>query len=188
MIQSAISQVRSQLNQYLRQTFDLTEDVAVLSNIVDQDGTVIAGINNKLVLFLVNIERDSTAFRPGGNGAIGFDRVALSRPPVFLNLYLMVAANFTDYSESLKFISNAVAFFQRSPVFDHQNAPDMDRRIAKLALDIENLNIRDLSTLWGALSGRYIPSVLYKVRTIMVDSEDVSGVVPVVRSPEPTVG
>ncbi len=40
-------------------------------------------------------------------------------------------------------------------------------------LDIENLNIKDLSTLWSAITGKYLPSVIYKVRMVAFDSGDV---------------
>ena len=87
----------------------------------------------------------------------------------------MVAACFNggNYPEALKLISHAVSYFQRQPYFDHQNSPDLDKRISKLALDIENLNVQDLSSLWGVLSGKYLPSVLYKVRMVSFDSGDV---------------
>jgi len=55
MIDSAISLITSQLNQYLRRTFDLTEDIVAVSNILEQDGTVPPHVDNKLVAFLVNI-------------------------------------------------------------------------------------------------------------------------------------
>ena len=158
-----------------------------MSNILEQDGTVVNGVNNKLLLFLVNIEKEDVGARSGGSGSFGLDRSVVGRPPLFLNLYLMIAANFTEYAESLNFLSNTVSFFQRNPVLDHQNTPDMDRRISKLALDIENLTLQDLSTLWGALSGRYLPSVLYKVRSIMVDSDDVGGLTDTVRRAAPSV-
>lgn len=187
LIRSAISHIRNQLNQHLRNSFELSEDVAIMSNILEQDGTVVNGVSNKLLLFLVNVEKEDVGARSGGSSGFGLDRGVVGRPPLFLNLYLMVAANFTDYTESLKFLSNTVSFFQRNPVLDHQNTPDMDRRITKLALDIENMKLQDLSTLWGALSGRYLPSILYKVRTIMVDSDDVGGLADTVRRAAPSV-
>jgi len=39
----------------------------------------------------------------------------------------------------------------------HQNTPDLDNRIDKLTMDIENLNIKDLSSMWTILSGKYLP-------------------------------
>ncbi len=87
----------------------------------------------------------------------------------------MVAGYFNgnNYPEALKFLSNTISFFQRLPVMDHENTPGLDSRIEKLILDIENLNIKDLSTLWSAITGKYLPSVIYKVRMVAFDSGDV---------------
>jgi hypothetical protein len=189
MIDSAISHIASQLNQYLRRSFDLTEDVVVISNILEQDGSVASHIDNKLVVFLVNIEKDAVAHRQTNGNMSGGDRSVISYPPIYLNLYLMFAGNFSgnNYLESLKFVSNTISFFQRRPVFDHQNTPDLDSRIDKLVMDIENVNITDLNNLWSVLSGRYLPSILYKVRMVAFDSGDVITRVPKLKEPQSSV-
>ena len=175
MIDAAIGHIAGQLNQYLKRTFDLNEDIVVISNILEQDGTVANNVDNKLAMFLINVEKDTVPFRPQNKDTTGLDRSVISYPPIFLNLYLMVAGHFngTNYPEALKFLSNTISFFQRRPVLDHENTPDMDSRIEKLILDIENLNIKDLSTLWSAITGKYLPSIIYKVRMVAYDSGDV---------------
>lgn len=190
MIDSAISLITNQLNQYLTRSFDLTEDIVVVSNILEQDGTVLPHVDNKLVAFLVNIERDELAYRrPSNMGSVGADTSVVNYAPVYLNFYLMFAGNFSgnNYMESLKFISNTVSYFQRRPFFDHHNAPDMDARIDKLAMDIQNLTFADLGNLWGILSSRYLPSVLYKVRMVAFDSDDIMTQVPTVRETQQIV-
>jgi len=187
MIHSAISHIAAQLNQYLKRTFELNEDIVVLSNILEQDGNVAPHVNNKLVVCLVNIEKDPVPFRRPNGAHVGADRSIVNPSPVYLNLYLLVAGHFGSYPEALKFISNTVGFFQRCPLFDHQNTPDLDRRIDKLILDIENLNIQDLSNLWGILSGKYLPSILYKVRMVAFDSGDVRSQTPTVQEPQYSV-
>lgn len=185
MIDAAISHIAGQLNQYLKSVFELSEDVVVISNILEQDGNVASHINNKLVVFLVNIERDTSPQRQS-NGMPGGERAVVGFPPIYLNLYLMFAGHFSgkNYPEALKFVSNTIAFFQGHPVFDHHNSPDLDRRIDKLVLDIENLNLKDLGSLWGALSGKYLPSVLYKIRMVSVDAGDVKTQVPTLKTPQ----
>jgi hypothetical protein len=188
MINAAVSHIANQLNQFLKRSFDLNEDVVVMSNILEQDGTLAPNINNKLVVFLVNIEKETTSSRQADY--CGFERSASTYPPVFLNLYVMVAGNFSgsNYSEALKFVSNTVSFFQRQPVFDHTVTPDLDKRINKLILDIENLNIQDLSSLWGVLSGKYQPSILYKVRMVSFDSGDIRSQLSPIRGYQASVG
>ena len=63
MIYAAVSHIASQLNQFLRRSFDLTEDMVVLSNILEQDGTVAPDVNNKLVVFVVNGVRPDISVR-----------------------------------------------------------------------------------------------------------------------------
>jgi len=186
LIDSALSQIVGQLNDVLKRDVGSSEDLVVLSNLIEQNGTVATRVDNRLVVFLVNVERDATArhtadLRGGGVAVATF-------PPVSLNLYVMVAAHFTDgnYGEALKFLSHAVGFFQSHPVLDRSNTPDLDPRIERLVLEIENLGIQDLSSLWGVLSGHYLPSVLYKVRMITFESGDIRRVVPRVTRPSST--
>lgn len=189
MINSAILHLTNYLNQYLKRTFDLNEDIVELSNIVEQDGTVATNVTNKLVVCLVNIEKDSTSVNLPKRGMMPSDKAVMGYPPVHLNLYLMFAAHFSgnNYSEALKFLSHTISFFQRNPVFDHQNTPDLDRRIHQLALDIENLDTKDLSSLWSILSGKYLPSILYKVRMLSFAADDIKAQIPVSKAPQPSV-
>jgi hypothetical protein len=186
MINSAISHLASQLNQFLKRSFDLNEDIVVVSNILEQDGSVSANVTNKLVVFLTNIEKDTIPFRQpangnsGSNSGNGNSRSVVSSQPIYLNLYVMFAANFSgsNYPEALKFISYTIGFFQKQPVFDQRSTPDLDPRIEKLILDVENLSFPDLSNVWGLLSGKYLPSILYKVRMVSFDADDVAGQAP----------
>jgi hypothetical protein len=187
MIDAAIDHVASELNQYLKRVFDSNEDVVVVSNILEQDGTVATHINNKIVVSLVNIEKDSLAYRQQNVASIGSARTVVTNPPTYFNLYLMFASYFSgnNYQEGLKFLSNTISFFQAQDVFDQQNSPGLNRQISKLILDVENLNMTDLSNLWGILSGKYLPSVLYKVRMVTYDASAVKKQTPSLSRPEP---
>jgi hypothetical protein len=158
------------LNQHLKIRFELSEDIVVISNLVDHDGSVCAHINNRVVIFITNIEKE-TAMNLGG--AIPNTSSFTTAKPIFLNLYVMVSANFTgtNYNESLKFISSVIGFFQAHPVFNHQNSPDLDKKIDKIILDIENVQTQDLSNMWGMFGAKYVPSILYKVRMITIDDQ-----------------
>lgn len=189
MINAALNHLAGQLNQQFKNNFQLVEDIVVVSNLVELDGSTAAGANNKLVLTLVNIEKDSLPYRAGTQGQVMDERQMLRSPPLFLNLYLMMSANFGagNYAEALKTISQAISFFQQQAVFDRHNSPGMDRRIEKLILELENLKIPDLNNLWSLMGGRYLPSVLYKLRMITVDSSAVIGQVPMITDPRISV-
>lgn len=188
MINLAVQLLSAQLNQHLRRTYNLSEDVVVVSNLLEMDGTIAPNVNNKLVIFLVNIERDSVPFRKVSLHEVG-EREVQSSMPLYFNIYLMMTANFTgnNYPEALKFLSSTINFFQKNHVLNRQTAPEMDTRIEKLILEIENLSIQDLSNLWGTLGGKYLPSILYRVRLVAFDTDDITGRIPVVGEPKPMV-
>jgi len=172
LIDSAINHIANELNQHLMRTFSLSEDAVAISNVVEQDGTVATHVNNKIVVSLVNIEKDTVPFRQQTAASIGTNRNVVTNQPIYFNIYIMFASYFSgnNYQEGLKFISNTISYFQSQPVFDQGNSPGLSDDIEKLVLDIENLNINDLSNLWGVLSGKYLPSILYKVRMVAYDS------------------
>jgi len=175
MIASAIDHIASELNLHLMRATGLNEDVVVVSNVLEQDSSVASHVNNKIVVSLVNIEKDSMPYSQlqANNG--NASRSVVRNPPLYFNLYLMFASYFSgnNYQEGLKFISNTISYFQGQSVFDQQNSPELNSGIDKLILDIENLDINSLSNLWGILSGKYLPSVLYKVRMVTIDSNAV---------------
>lgn len=187
MINAALGTLAGQLNQFFRRTLALSEDIVEVSNLVEADGKAAPTINNKVVLLLVNVERDTVPQSGVNKSYSGVERVVFGAAPVFLNLYVMVAANFSgkNYGEALKHLSHSVAFFQRQSVFDRHTTPDMDRRIEKLAVDIENLSVTDLSNLWSILGGKYLPSVLYKVRMIALTTDNIVAQRPVIIDPKP---
>jgi hypothetical protein len=189
LIQAAINHLATQLNAYLKRTNNLSEDIVVVSSLVEADGSASAHANNKLILLLTNIEKDTVPQR-GGSRALGGDgRAPASSQALYLNLYVMLAANFSgsNYAEALKFISKAIGYFQIHPIFDRRSSPDMDSRIDRLVLDIENLNIQDLSNLWGLLGGKYMPSVYYRVRMISLTPDNIVAQLPLASRPQTDV-
>lgn len=190
MIDAAVGHIASELNQYIKRTFSLSEDMVVISNLLELDGSVSVQVNNKLAIFLVNVEKDSMPQQMGHLNASGAVRSTVSGAPLYLNLYVMVAGNFSgsNYSEGLKFISTVVSYFQRQPMMDQHNTPALDKRIEKLMLDIENMSIQDLSSMWGMLGGKYLPSVLYKVRMVTFDAGDIQQQSHLLRKPEFMLG
>ena len=189
MIDAAINHIATSVNQQLMRSYGLNEDVVVVSNILEQDGTVATHVNNKIVLSLVNIEKESVAMAQQSAGGSSALRAVVTSPPIHFNLYLMFASYFSgsNYQEGLKFISSTIGYLQGQSIFDQHNSPGLDRNISKLVLDIYNLDITDLSNLWGVLSGKYLPSILYKMRMITIDANAVRDQTAAVSKSDPTI-
>ena len=172
MIHRVFEYLTEELNSYFKGKFNYTEDIVYASALVALDGSVDIPSENKLVTTLVNVEQDTTRGSPGLKNQVGNDSFNKEYfPAISLNLYMLVSAyyNKKNYLEALKFLSETIAFFQRKPVFDRSNSPGLDAQIDKLTLEIVNINTHDLSNLWGMLGSHYLPSILYKIRTITID-------------------
>ncbi|MEY2632022.1 MAG: hypothetical protein RIR00_676 [Pseudomonadota bacterium] len=180
MLHAALTLLASQLNQQLLRTMQLQEEVAVVANLAEADGSVCTTVNNKLALTLTSIAKDTT---PANKLPPGMTQH--SAPPLHLNLFVMLSAHFSgsNYPEALKLLSAAIQFFQQKPVFTHQNTPDLDPRIDKLVLDIENLSVQDQASLWGSIGNKYQPSVLYKIRMVTFDGQAPNRSTPRITAP-----
>jgi hypothetical protein len=186
----AVQHLASQLGQFLRRRHGLIEDIVVASGLVQPDGSPVPQAQNKLVLVLANIEKD-TMPRSASPASGEFDgRIALRAAPLHLNLHILLAANFGagSYAEALKFLSSAISYFQRTAVFDHLSSPDLPKGIERLVLDIENMRLQELSNLWSTLGAKHVPSILYKVRMVTIGGDDLSGLAPSISMPRPAVG
>lgn len=153
----------------------------VLSPLTDAEGKPAEAARDRLAMFLTNIVHDTV---PRGPKRIGAGQVN-QNPPLHLDIYFMLASGHDPkvYGEGLKMISAALTFLQAYPVMTPQNTPDMPAGLTQLSIEIGNLRVEELGQLWGNLGGRYAPSVLFKMRSVMIDAGAISAVVPRVSDP-----
>lgn len=162
MIYESLTCLASEMNDYLKLKLSATEDKIVLSGLVNPDGTMAVQGENKVLLTLVNLEKESVTRKPTlPNKAVD----------VNINLYVLFSAYFgsTNYAEALRFLSFVVGYLQQKNVFTRTNTPRLDKGIHKLIVEMETLTSERLNNLWGTLGAKYIPSVLYKVRMLTFD-------------------
>ncbi len=185
VIFASVNHIATQLNQYLKNRFELSEDIVIVSNLINHDGAIEANTNNKVVVFLANLEKDTMPQRQTRSFNSPDGRHLVTSKPLYLNLSLVITANFTgaNYLEALKFISHIVSYFQLNPIFDHQNSPELSPGIEKLILNIENIQRHDLSSMWGMFGAKYLPSIIYKVRMVTMGSQAITSQVSTVQQP-----
>ena len=121
-------------------------------------------------LSLVNIEEDRIV-KQQENFVRNENGVKYKSPKIYLNLYILFSVNDSTYNEALKKLSFIIQFFQFKNVFDPVNNPGLDERIEKLIVDMCSLSFEQLNHLWGTQGGKYMPSVLYKVRQVMINED-----------------
>ncbi len=183
LIQDTLEAVTKRLNAYFQAVDPAIDDWAILSNIVDEDGQLTARTTNKIVVYVANIQQDTTISTWKPAVPSGANRYAVIQPPIYIQLYILFFANFSgpNYPRGLGMISQTIQFFQENPYFDHQNLPDLPSPIDKLAFEFTNLDAVDLNYLMGLAGVKYLPSVYYKVRILPFMSDAIQAQVPAAR-------
>jgi hypothetical protein len=140
-----------------------------------------ADLQNKILLSLINVEEDTVArsvdyYKKNNN------QIMYTNPPVYLNLTLMFAATHTDYESALISLEQVVLFFQRNRYYTVDSSPELvaynqvhNVQVEKITFEIVNLNLEQLHQVWGGLGGHYMPSVIYKMRMLQIDTGEVTG-------------
>jgi hypothetical protein len=165
MIDEAIEYVRREM----RDTLGAGDDEVLIGNIHGLKEGNARGV----YISLVNVQEE-----PALKNTPHFVRhqnvTRYQQPPVFLNLYLLIAFDFGDYGTSLMRMSGTVELFQAKPL--HSAANDTPTNpfpaaLEQLAFEYHNVNFEQLNHLWGVLGGTYLPSILYKVRIIRIQRD-----------------
>lgn len=185
VIQQVMDCVRNRLEAHLQSFDSRNEPWVTLANFVDHQSSPNEDAKNKVVMFLSGIEHEtiiSTYSGPVTTGAGGFSSVA---PTLYVNLMILFTANFDGklYQDGLRQISRTISFFQQNYVFNHANMPDLDPSVDKLAFEFANLDMTQLNYLMCLTGTKYLPSVLYKVRTIPFRSSVVTSQIAATRGP-----
>ena len=173
IIRDALNFLEKELRNYLSVKLNAgSEDIIRVGNIVKViDGDGDTGTNAaRAIISVVNVEEDRLSKSPDNYRKID-DKIQYKNPKIFLNLYLLFTAKQADYGEALKVLSFIIQFFQHKFVFDTQNSPTLDPKIERLVLDLHSLNFEQMNHLWGILGGKYLPSVLYKMKVVGIEEE-----------------
>jgi hypothetical protein len=142
---------------------------------LDNSLTGTVSLEGKAILTLVNVEEDRVSKQQENFEKLD-SRTVYKSPPLYLNLYVLFSINATDkpdYQESLKWLGFILQYFQYQNTFTPVSHPSLDPKIQLLIVDLYTLNFEQLNHLWSVLGGKYLPSVMYKVRQVTID-EDVT--------------
>ncbi len=168
MIHNVLLGLTKDLNIFLQRKMGSQENVVVLSELMNLDGTVAVTTENCIICSLLNIEQDRT----GINANFGSDNVVQNRP-LNLNLYILFSAFYApaNYLEALKALSFTLLFFQGKQTYTPANTPNLDANIHKLVVDLVNIDLKDLSNFWTVLGAKHLPSVFYRVRMLSLSAD-----------------
>ena len=95
IIFNTVEFIRKELNTYLKKD-RREQDPVVLSSLLTQDGNVPSDANQKVVLSLINIERENTASSATFYARSTDGNSSKMSPALHLNLYLLVTGGRRD--------------------------------------------------------------------------------------------
>ena len=122
-------------------------------------------------LTLVNIEEERLLRSQLPDYVLRNGAQILVQPELKLNLTLLVHSRPSDqskYGQSLRFLANVLTFFQAHPTFSPDEYPGLDPRIQQLNVELMTLTLEQLNQMWAYLGSKYLPSMVYRVRMVVL--------------------
>lgn len=172
MINNALQFTSNVLNQFLKNRFGLDESKVLLNNLIDSNGAIPAANQNKIILSLINIEKETNKPFYGNHQQIANGNYVNTSPAERYNLDVLISSNFDDYNETLKFLTAVITFFQVNTFIDAGKFSNIPAGLTKLEYEIEKITYHNMQSLWTAMGAKYQPSVLYKMRLITIQANE----------------
>ena len=180
MISKALQFTNDVLDQFLRNRFGLDESKVLLNNLIEGNGVLPQINQNKVVISLINIEKETVKPFYTRSQKLENGNYADINPGERYNLDMLISSNFDDYSETLKFLGAVILFFQANPILSAGSFSTIPSGLGKLEFEIEKISYHQMQSLWTAMGAKYQPSVIYKMRLVTLQANEAGGYTPAV--------
>lgn len=131
--------------------------------------------DNTISLSLFNIEEDLTQRSAVVEKRVINGKVYKKNPPVNLHLYVIFLPKFpNDYESELNYTTKIIEFFQQKNTFTSEDTKGLDElNVDKLVFKLDNIPLASQSgAFWNLLSAKYLPYVIYRVSTLVIQEQD----------------
>jgi len=166
MINDVLAQIKDKLNGYFK--LITSSDT---NQVTYPDGNKMDPLffpENSVVPVLVNVEEEKMIRQANGYAGVIKNGIKTGlSPSIGINLLVLFVSSFSDYDQSLKFLSLVIAYFQKFPVLDHYNTPALPDSVDKIIIELITLPLAQQNELWNSLKTTYRPSVLYKIGVLV---------------------
>jgi hypothetical protein len=167
MLDTAMAFLAKELNGYLLARTGGSFGEALASRPVDETGKWAIG-DDHIGLTLVNVEEERILKSHLPEAVYVGGRHVVLEPQLRLNLQVLFAAQFKQYSEALKYLAHVLTFFQSHPRFTRDEYPALDPGIEQLVPELQTLSYEQVNQLWAFIGGKQLPSVVYRVRLVLL--------------------
>ena len=181
MLRTAFEFLSEELNAYLKRKDPVNfgnQEIVVISSLMNPDNTFAITTEgsdpSKIILTLINLEEDRIADSQY-NYRRTEDRIEVINPPVNINAYVLFSVFANNYATALRLLSYVISFFQGNQVFTEDQYPQLNAKVAnnkpwqkveKLLVIPHSSTFEQQNNLWATLGAKYMPSVIYKVKTM----------------------
>lgn len=173
MIRKVLTYYVSRLDEYLQKRYHQPEgmaEVGVIGGAADEKPC-------KMIVTLLSVERETAG---GINAPVekkpsGYVRLS---PLLLMNLNLMFAAVYDEkrYTESLSVLSDTLRYIQSTSSFEFEGQT--------YTVEIVTLLAQDINNIWTTMGGQYYPSVMCKLRRIVIETGEVTGTGKAMKQPD----
>jgi hypothetical protein len=177
MLDVALRFLQTELNSYQLTCLGSSFGNVEIGRPVDDNGKW-AIKEDHIGVALINIEEERTLRSQLPETTYVNGRHLVLEPELRLNLHVLFATNFKQYDQALRQLSYVLTFFQAHPVFTVDRHPGLDPRIQKLSVELLSLTYEQLNQVWAFIGGRQLPSVIYRVRMVVLQDVAPSTVQP----------
>jgi hypothetical protein len=172
MIGQVLTFFRQHLDDQLRAALGEAPDEPSGDRVVFVDGDKFEPITFKLGAvseLLINVEEERVLRDPDLYARQTEDGTQQRhQPDVRLILYLLFVARFKQYESAWEHLSKIIEHFQTMRVLDHDTVRGLPVGIEKLIVELVTLGFAEQNEVWNALRTTHHPSILYRVRMIVM--------------------
>ena len=174
ILYTTLELLRQRLNEHLQNSNRRSDDWVVLSSLVELDGTPFSGAQNRIVMSVVNILRETSTVGTAGRRHTG-DSWLVRSAPIYIDVDLSFIANFSPkaYGDGLAALSLVISFFQQNSVITQAGTPELPDQLDKLTIEFLDQSQTDLNQIMTNLGSKYLPAVFYRLRMLPYGADDI---------------
>jgi hypothetical protein len=89
-------------------------------------------------------------------------------PEIRLGLYVLFVARFTQYDRAWDHLTKVIEFLQAHRTFERAASAELPAGVDLLSVELVTQTFAEQNEVWNALRATYHPSVLYRLRLVIV--------------------
>lgn len=90
------------------------------------------------------------------------------QPDLKLVLYVLFVARFTGYDDSWDHLTKVIEYLQTNRTFERATHADLPPGVDRLTVELVTQTFSEQNDVWNALRTTYHPSVLYRLRLVIL--------------------